>query len=455
MSRGHGRDDVGPARARRALAACARLAPLLETEPSLEALSFYPHLLAFELHRLPDDTKITPVILLDTFEDIADRHRDLERLLQRLVWLLPNCFFVISGRSRLQWADPALHGQLDHTGPAAWPGLAATPGPVPSPRHGMPGGRQHLIGDLSPEDCDDHLARRLVKDGRPLIIPAIRAVITARSHGLPLHLDPAASRFLEIRRTREPQPADFDHTFPALLARALSDLTAEERGLANLARLAGDFPTALAAVPTLGWEGRHHRVLGDIRWSHADTAAAVAAFEAGRAEAEQHGAAGERAMMQVRLALAVSFADPVRADDELALAHQLLDGLDQRSNTLLAQVVALIKDAGTDGVTDRARTLHTDIDNAGLPFLHRFVELALAFQHAVRGEDEDLAAVIDRLRALTATGDFAYFTDITHFMAGLPLPEPSTTRWTTSEDDVRSSWRGLVQARQEFLRAGN
>ena len=61
-----------PARARRALAACARLAPLLETEPSLEALSFYPHLLAFELHRLPDDTKITPVILLDTFEDIAE-----------------------------------------------------------------------------------------------------------------------------------------------------------------------------------------------------------------------------------------------------------------------------------------------------------------------------------------------------------------------------------------------
>ncbi|WP_030889963.1 hypothetical protein [Streptomyces sp. NRRL S-1868] len=674
----------------RALAACARLAPLLETEPSLEALSFYPHLLAFELHRLPDDKKITPVILLDTFEDIADRHRDLERLLQRLVWLLPNCFFVISGRSRLQWADPALHGQLDHTGPAAWPGLAATPGPVPSPRRRTPGGRQHLIGDLSPEDCDDHLARRLVKDGRPLISSAIRAVITARSHGLPLHLDLAASRFLEIRRTREPQPADFDHTFPALLARALSDLTADERhvlrsvslldafdvdlatraaglthqapvrrlterpivyenpyalwpyhlhgairsalteaddhtddrwtpadwhqaatralaalgdqwvanvsltpsrmllvaclrqglrlardhrltglgwlidaayaytddsvwepltppttsasnlgldtaadalaelltaiarrqhehrqgtadrltavldsallpdeltemalyyrakahkdlsqndaaragmqavadiggrlapkarrGLANLARLAGDFPTALAAVPTLGWKGRHHRVLGDIRWSHADTAAAVTAFEAGRAEAEQHGAVGERAMMQVRLALAVSFADPVRADDELALAHQLLDGLDQRSNTLLAQVVALIKDAGTDGVTDRARILHTDIDNAGLPFLHRFVELALAFQHAVRGEEEDLAAVINRLRALTATGDFAYFTDITHFMAGLPLPEPSTTRWTTSEGDVRSAWRGLVQARQEFLRAGN
>ncbi|MFE5549219.1 hypothetical protein ACFQ71_36105 [Streptomyces sp. NPDC056534] len=225
------------------------------------------------------------------------------------------------------------------------------------------------------------------------------------------------------------------------------------RGLANLARLAGDFPTALAAVPALGWKGRHHRVLGDIRWSEADTVLAVAAFEASRAEAEQHGAADERAMMQVRLALAVSFADPARAGDELALAHQLLKSLDQRSNTLLALVVALIKDAGVPRRTDRAQALHAEIEAAGLPFLHRFVELALAFHHAVRYEGQALADVIDRLRTLTDTGDFAYFTDIAHFMAALPLPGPSTIRWTTSEDHVRSSWRGLAQARQEHLRA--
>ncbi|AXE27946.1 ATP/GTP-binding protein (plasmid) [Streptomyces globosus] len=673
----------------RALAGATRTAALLEATPDLEALSYYPHLLAWDLDQLPAKKRLTPVVLLDTFEDTADRHRDFERLLQRLVWLLPNAFFVIGGRSRLQWADPALHGQLDWTGPTAWPGLAAAPSSltVPQPRAASSGARQFLIGDLSPEDCEAHLARRLVQDGQPLIAADIRAAITARSHGLPLHLDLAVSRFLEIRRTgRTPTAADFDCTFPALLARTLSDLTPEERhllrsvslldafdlelatrtagltqqalarrlverplvtenpyalwpyhlhrairsavrddehsddrwtpadwhqaatralaalgdqwtkaaalapsrmllvaclrqglrlardhgltglgwlieaafvytddsvweplalaadteapdtpadavaelltaiarrqrehrqrtadrltavldtgllpaeltemalyyrakahkdlsqndaartgmqqvadadgrlavkarrALANLARLAGDFPTALAAVPTLGWKGRHHRVLGDIHWSQADTASAVAAFEAGRAEAEQHGAAGERAMMQVRLALAVSFADPARAADELALAHQLLDGLDQRSNTLLAQVVALIKDAGTSDVTTRAESLRTDIEAAGLPFLHRFVELALAFHHAARDEDPDLAATIDRLRTLTATGDFAYFTDIAHFMAGLPLPELSTTRWTRSEDDVRSAWRGLVQARQEHLLAGN
>ncbi|MFJ2061378.1 hypothetical protein ACIOMM_36545 [Streptomyces sp. NPDC087908] len=86
----------------RALANCLRLADLLEAEPDIDALSIYPHLLAWELNQLPAEKKVTPVILLGTFEDVGDRtHRDLERLIQRVVWLMPNCFFVITGRSRL------------------------------------------------------------------------------------------------------------------------------------------------------------------------------------------------------------------------------------------------------------------------------------------------------------------------------------------------------------------
>ncbi|MER5312849.1 hypothetical protein ABT034_34335 [Streptomyces sp. NPDC002773] len=75
----------------------------------------------------------------------------------------------------------------------------------------------------------------------------------------------------------------------------------------------------------------------------------------------------------------------------------------------------------------------------------------LASRYTSRGEDQDLAVAIGRLRVLTATGDFVYFTDAAHFMAGLPLPERSTIRWTRSEDEVRSAWHGLVQARQEHL----
>lgn len=252
----------------KALAGCTRLAPLLEAEPDLEALSYYPHLLAWELARLPDGKKVTPVILLDTFEDAADRHRDFERLLQRVVWLMPGCLFVISGRSRLQWAEPALHGQLDRTGSTAWPGLATSPSAAPAPRMGTPEGRQHLLGDLSPEDCDDHLARRLVKDGRPLITPAIRIVITDRSHGLPLHLDLAVGRFLEIRRTgHTPEPADFDCTFPALLARVLSDLTAEERHVLRSVSLLDAFDLELATRAAGLTHQTVARRLVEARWS--------------------------------------------------------------------------------------------------------------------------------------------------------------------------------------------
>lgn len=188
-----------------------------------------------------------PVILLDTFEDTEARHRDTERLLQRLVWLMPNCLFVISGRNRLRWADEALQGQLDYTGPHAWPGLSPHTG-LAAGAAGQGGARQHLIGDFSPQDCDTYLAGRLTHDdGRPLIGPGIRTVITQRSHGLPLHLDLAVARFLEIRRTgRTPAPADFDHTFPALIARTLSDLSADERHVLRSASLLDAFDLDLA-----------------------------------------------------------------------------------------------------------------------------------------------------------------------------------------------------------------
>ncbi|GGN44965.1 hypothetical protein GCM10012285_28150 [Streptomyces kronopolitis] len=54
-------------------------------------------------------------------------------------------------------------------------------------------------------------------------------------------------RFLEIRRTgRGPQPADFDHDFPALIARTLSDFTPDERGVLRSVALpdAFDIPVA-------------------------------------------------------------------------------------------------------------------------------------------------------------------------------------------------------------------
>ncbi|MEU7578685.1 ATP/GTP-binding protein [Streptomyces sp. NPDC041068] len=671
----------------RALAGCVRLADLLEGEPDLDSLSYYPHLLAWELARLPTAEKVTPVILLDAFEEIGDRtHRDFERLIQRLVWLMPNAFFVITGRSRLQWADEALQGQLDFTGPTAWPGLVARDIPQARTEFPAPGrNRQMLIGDFSFEDCDDYLARRLSVDGRPLISEPIRTVIGQRSHGLPLYLDLSVMRFLELRRSgHTPQPTDFDHDFPALIARTLSDLTAPERhvlrsvslfssfdialatraaglpqqapalrlierpfvretlfgrwpyhlhaliratirgaddqtddrwspadwqqaasrafaalgeqwregsdrdrlllvgclrqglaiardyrldlgwlteaawtyvgdsvwepldlaagpegegvaataadalvellsalarrqhenrartverlaavtdtgllpaelsemavyyrakaqrdlghteesrqgmqmaadgggrlaanarrGLAHLSRLAGDFPTALEAAERLGWEGRHRRVVGDVQWVQGDMPLAAQAFEAARAEGEEHGKSGEAAMSQAMRAFTLAFTTDPTIDDEIDLGEHLLAQVDLRAATLDVRIAALLRDAGTDtGIEDRAQVLAAEISTSGLLFVQAKLELARAFHHAIRDDQAGVASRISRLRELTREGYYAYYVDITHFMADLALETPSRARWLDEQQMVRQRWRSMVINRRGLL----
>ncbi|MEU9072378.1 ATP/GTP-binding protein [Streptomyces sp. NPDC048306] len=668
----------------RALAGCARLADILEAEPDLETLSFATHLLAWDLAQLPVTERVVPVILFDTFEDVGDRtNRDLERLLQRIVWLMPQAFFVITGRNRLQWAETGLAGQLDWTGPTAWPGLTAQ---VPASRgHHGPTGRQILLGDFSPEDCDDHLARRLSQNGQPLIGEDLRHAITARSHGLPLYLDLAVMRFVELRRGGHvPQPADFG-AFPALISRTVSDLTTDERhvlrsvslldafslslatqvaglthdaaalrlterpfiredptglwpfslhevvrsairhaedhtddrwspqdwqraatraltalgdawqhgprrdramligclrqglrlardfhldldwltegafqyvgdsvweplappapdtsattalhtpadalvellstlarrqrehrartvarlttlidtrllpteldemahyyrakalrdighstdsrreyqhvadgggrlapaarrGLAQAARLAGDFPAAHAAAQNLGWEGRHQRVLGDLYWLQGTPHRAADAYLAGRLEAEQHAKAGEAAHNQALRALAVAFYDPDQAADELDLAHRLLAHLDLRATRINAAIAALIRDAGSPALGDRIHTLRTELDIAGLTSTAPTLELAAAFHQAVLDDHDALTATLTRLQEQTAGGDFTYYTDIASFMAGLPLPASHTPpRWLDGEQATRTRWRDLVTARRHLL----
>ncbi|MFE3143383.1 hypothetical protein [Streptomyces scopuliridis] len=183
---------------------------------------------------------------------------------------------------------------------------------------------------------------------------------------------------------------------------------------------------------------------------------AAAAYEAARTEAEQHGIAGERATAQAQRAFVLAFTDPGRADDELALAQQLLTGLDLRATTLTTRIAALVRDAGTDrDVEDRARLLRTDIDTAGLTSADTALDLALCFHHAVRDNRHALATTIARLRERTHTGDYAYYADITHFMGGLPLPAPSPARRLDGEQETRTRWHTLVITRRDHLSSGH
>ncbi|MEU8787380.1 ATP/GTP-binding protein [Streptomyces sp. NPDC048637] len=226
----------------RSLAECRRLADLLEAEPDLEALSYYSHLLAWDLSRVSAKRQATLVVLLDTFEDVGDRvHRDLERLIQRVAWLMPNALFVITGRNRLQWDDAKLEGQLDWAGPDFWPQLVGGAAQEP---------RQHTVGYLSAEDCERYLCERLTVASRPLMDDSARHLITANSHGLPLYLDLAVMRFLDMYRKngRAPVANEFNLDFPALVARTFRDLTPSVRQVLRAVSLLDSFSVELAAA---------------------------------------------------------------------------------------------------------------------------------------------------------------------------------------------------------------
>jgi hypothetical protein len=85
-------------------------------------------------------------LLLDTFEEVTARAtREMERWLQRSVFLMPNVLFVVTGRNRLDWADLKQTTDLDFVGTHRWPLLQA--GHTTS----EPG--QHLVGYLSATDA--------------------------------------------------------------------------------------------------------------------------------------------------------------------------------------------------------------------------------------------------------------------------------------------------------------
>jgi hypothetical protein len=228
------------------LGSCARLPDLLEADPDMDTLSYYAHLLAWDLAQLPADEAATLVVLLDTFEDVGDRtHRDVERLIQRVAWLMPNALFIVTGRNRLQWDDDHLEGQLDWVGSRSWPQLAPSAEDDP---------RQHRIGYLSVKDSELYLSRRLTLDEQPLMTKAVRDLIISRSHGLPLYLDLAVMRFLDLYHQHDqgPDVEEFNHDFPALVARTFRDLTLAERQVLRAVSLLDSFSVSLAAAATDG-----------------------------------------------------------------------------------------------------------------------------------------------------------------------------------------------------------
>jgi tetratricopeptide (TPR) repeat protein len=218
----------------RALRDCELLIDLLEAEADTEALSYFPYLLAWDLDRLPPP-KPRAAVLLDTFEEVTSRNTsDMERWIQRSVYLMPNVLFVVTTRNRLDWADCARTHELDFTGPQRWPNLAAG--------HAGQEPRQHLVGYLSANDADSYLTAALTDHDRPAISAAIRERVVGASAGLPLYLDLAVTMFLDLlARGETPTVDDFGQPLPAVTVRILRDLSRDERDLLRSAALLDAF----------------------------------------------------------------------------------------------------------------------------------------------------------------------------------------------------------------------
>jgi len=202
---------------------CPFFAPLIDAEADADCLSYLPALIAWQLERMQPPPLV--VIFLDTFENVVNRpSRDFERLIQRVIYLMPNVLFVVTGRRRLDWGDSNSIGELDYVGPHRWPNLRFE-------NHDQEP-RQHLVGYLSPQDCERYLANALTANGHPVIPSEIRERIVAGSGGLPLYLDLSVGHYLTLlAQGREPSVEDFGGPFPAIVGRVMRELSEDERRL--------------------------------------------------------------------------------------------------------------------------------------------------------------------------------------------------------------------------------
>lgn len=182
---------------------------------------------------------------------------------------------------------------------------------------------------------------------------------------------------------------------------------------------------------------------------------AAAAYRTARGEAEDESVDGERAVCQAQLSLALAFTDPPVAEEEIGLAEQLLEQLDMRATNLTVHIAALARDAGRDDadIEDRGHVVRTEAQIAGVREAEVKLELALAFHHAVRDDQEQLATDLGRLRELSEGGDHAHYIEIARFMAALPSAPDASARWVDGPEPTRQRWRALVTTRREHLNA--
>lgn len=215
---------------------CAREPSVGDPRPTL--LASLAGLLAQDLSRMPEPPLV--VVFIDTVERLTRGDRSAaESLLNRIIFLMPNVLFVLTGRDKLNWANANRVG-LFKAGPSNWPQLVLGDGPEP---------RQHLVGKLSVND-----RREVIRRGRDLyrlpISDDVVESLVVSSGGLPQYLDLALSVALSVVENggTEVTAADVAGSLGELVSRVLRDVPADEQRAIRAAALVLNFDVELVAA---------------------------------------------------------------------------------------------------------------------------------------------------------------------------------------------------------------
>ncbi len=229
---------------------CEVLPYFLDVDNIVSCLTYLPALLAWDLFK---HNAGTLTVFIDSYEDVTNRGRQFERILQRICYLLPNVLFVIAGRNALDWHDDRLIGSLDYVGEPCWPDLARG--------IGFPESRLVEIDAFSPSDAEQYLRDRLRIGASPAIPAFARNQIVETSNGWPLYLDLAADCYQQHLIQEKKDAGAYDLPFHALVTRLISDLSMDERSILMAAALFDCFdeslvrasagPVTYAAINTL------------------------------------------------------------------------------------------------------------------------------------------------------------------------------------------------------------
>jgi len=209
------------------------------TEPHPELACEIAGVLAWELSNLTTSPIVT--VFVDATERLAlDPRRVAEHHLNELVHRMPNVLFVLTGQYMLDWYDES-RINLKHRGPWIWPGLV--PGAQDDPR-------QHLVGNLSPQDTKTAILRARSQLDLPMSDRVVDELVKA-SAGLPQYLELARQVAITIKAAgdgRQVEVSDVTGSLKLLVLRVLDGIPADEQRAIRSAGLFRTFDTGLVAA---------------------------------------------------------------------------------------------------------------------------------------------------------------------------------------------------------------